>query len=123
MGLYKNQIFKYAKNTYGTLPEYLWQKDPQSAVLRHGDNLKWYALIMNIPKTRLGLDSGETADILDVKCDNIIIGSLLRNSGYFPAYHMNKQNWITVLLDGTVPFEEIRGLIDLSYELTKKKTK
>ena len=38
-----------------------------------------------------------------------------------PAWHMNKKHWISVILNGTVPFELISALIDNSYELTNKK--
>ena len=46
----------------------------------------------------------------------------------YPAYHMNKKSWITILLDGTVPFENIKQQIDESYAITasakeKKKIK
>ncbi len=72
-----------------------------------------------VEKNKLGIDSDDRVDILDVKCDPILIGSLIQNEGYFPAYHMNKTHWITILLDGSVPKEEIFNLIDLSYDLTK----
>jgi predicted DNA-binding protein (MmcQ/YjbR family) len=39
-------------------------------------------------------------------------------AGFLPAYHMNKEHWLTVLLDNTVPEKEIYELIDDSYELT-----
>ncbi len=44
---------------------------------------------------------------------------LREQSGYLPAYHMNKERWITIRLDGSVPEEEIKNLIDMSYHLTK----
>lgn len=116
----RNNIFNYVKETFGTSPEYLWQKTPDTAVLRHSENKKWYAIIMDIPKRKLGIDSDAIIDIINVKCDPVLIYSLLNNKGYFPAYHMNKTNWITVLLDGTVDLEKIISLINLSYELTLK---
>ena len=78
---------------------------------------------MNFPQKRLGLKSEENIDILDVKCDPILIGSLLGNKGYFPGYHMNKKTWITLLLDGSIPKDEVFNLIDFRYELTAKKKK
>lgn len=39
--------------------------------------------------------------------------------GFFPAYHMNKENWISILLDGTVSADEIKPLLELSYQLTR----
>ena len=63
-------------------------------------------------------------DILSVvnfKCDPILIGSLLDKEGYFPAYHMNKTSWITVALDGSVPDDEVKLLLDMSFEATASK--
>lgn len=120
---YRQDVFGYAKSKYGTEPEYLWERDPHSAVLRHKSNKKWYAIAMNVRKELLGVESDGNTDILNVKCDPILIGSLLHNDGYFPAYHMNKTHWITILLDGTVKKEEIFNLIDLSYDMTYKKKK
>ena len=38
-----------------------------------------------------------------------------------PGYHMNKKHWITVTLDGSVPANEIRRLIDNSFRLVVMK--
>jgi Uncharacterized protein conserved in bacteria len=113
-------IFKYAKESFDTEPEYLWKKFPQYAVLRHKNNAKWYAVIMDILKQKLGLQGQEKVEILVVKCDPIMIGSLLQNEGYLPAYHMNKERWITILLDGSVPKDSVFDLLSLSYDLTSK---
>ena len=120
---FRRVVFDYAKENYGTEPEYLWEKTPDSAVLRHSSNNKWYAAVLDVQKNKLGLEGNEVVDILDVKCDPMMIGSLTQKDGYFKAYHMNKEKWITVILDGTVPNEEIFALIDLSYELTDVKPK
>lgn len=34
-----------------------------------------------------------------------------------PGYHLNKKHWNTIILSGQLPWEEIRGLIDHSYQL------
>ena len=120
---FRRTVFDYAKETYGTEPEYLWEKFPESAVLRHDSNKKWYAAVLDVRRSKLGLEGDDVVDILDVKCEPMLIGSLVEKDGYFKAYHMNKEKWITVILDGTVPEEEIFGLIDLSYELTDIKRK
>ena len=54
-----------------------------------------------------------------MKCDPILAGSLRAQEGFHPAYHMNKEKWLTIRLDGSVPDVEIEKLIDLSYELTQ----
>ena len=60
--LTKEEIYCYVKKQYGTLPEHLWKKDPESAVLRH-QNGKWYAVIMNVKKNVLGLQETGNVDI------------------------------------------------------------
>lgn len=121
---YKNpltaEIIRHIKEFYGVQPDFLWEKSPENAALRHINSKKWFGVLMlDTPKKRLGIDDGKTVDIMVLKCDPILIGSLIAKSGYLPGYHMNKEHWITVLLDETVSAEEIFGLIDMSYEMTK----
>lgn len=112
----REEIFDYVKKQYGTLPEYLWRSSPDSAVLRH-KNGKWYAVIMNVEKSQLGLDGNGTVEIMDVKCDPGMTGIIIQAYGFLPGYHMNKQHWITILLDGTVGESKILDFLDLSYDL------
>mgnify|MGYP002554662185 CR=1 FL=1 len=67
--------------------------------------------------------ASEVVDILNVKCDPRMVGSLLGTTGFLPAYHMNKDKWISILLDGSVSKEEIFPLIDESYNLVMPKAK
>ncbi len=119
----KNDVFEYAHSKYGTEPEYLWENDPESAVLRHRENKKWYALIMNVPRKKLGLDEDGKTYILNLKTGSIMSGSLINQEGIFPGYHQNKANWISVLLDGSVDKDTIFPLIDLSFSITDKKSR
>lgn len=116
---YRNDILQYAFEQYQTTPDYPWKSAPNHAVLRHSDNKKWYGLIMNIPQNKIGLTGEEPIDILNIKCDPVFIGSLRMQKGFLPAYHMNKGNWITILLDNTVNKETIFSLLELSFNLTK----
>lgn len=113
-------LLQFAKEDYGTEPEYLWPKFPNYAVLRHRENKKWYAVLLDVPAKKLGLAGDDKIDILDIKCDPLLIGALQRNKGFLPAYHMNKENWITILLDGSVSKEEILSLLNSSYLMTGK---
>lgn len=117
------RLFGYAKEHYGVEPDHPFSTAPDYSVLRHHGTRKWFALVMHVPYSKLGLSGEERVDILNIKCDPILSGSLRMEKGYFPAYHMNHEGWLTILLDGTVPFEEIVPLLDLSYELTMKKPK
>lgn len=119
----RKTIFDYAHKTYNSTPEYLWRQYPNYAVLRHSDNNKWYAIIMNVSKDKLGLDSTEEVDIMDIKCEPGMIGSLRMAEGIFAGYHMNKGNWISVLLDGSINESMIYNLLDMSFLLTENKKK
>ncbi len=116
----RQEVFDYVKQKYNALPDYPWAD--QNAALRHRENKKWYALIMEVDREKLGLLDEGTVQILNVKCDPMLIGSLRMQEGFHPAYHMNKDKWISVRLDGSVPEDEIRSLIDGSYGLTAPKS-
>lgn len=117
----RKTVFDYANQTYGSTPEYLWAKYPEYAVLRHCDNNKWYAIIMNVSKDKIGLDGTEEVDIMDLKCEPEMIGSLRMTEGIFAGYHMNKGNWISVLLDDSMDETMIYSLLDMSFRLTGNK--
>lgn len=114
----RKELFEWAKETYGTEPDYPW--NDWNCVLRHKHNNKWYALVMEIEERKLGLDGNRVVDVLNVKCDPILSVFLWTQTGFFPAYHMNKDKWISIILDGTVSANEIKNLVALSYQLTEK---
>ncbi len=122
-GLNRQQIFDYAKEKYGAEPEYQWLSYPTYAVLRHRENEKWYAIVMDVTKNKLGLDGSEPVDVLNVKLEPMLVDFLRQTDGFVSAYHMNKTHWLGILLDGTVPDEQILDLLDQSYQLTAKKVR
>lgn len=114
------QTLRYIVETYGVEPEFLWARTPNCAAFRHRTNRKWFgALMMETPRQRLGLDGEGCVDILDVKCDPKLSGGLRDGRRYLPGYHMNKEHWLTIVLDSAADLDEICRLIDLSYALTK----
>ena len=117
----REELEAYILEQYSTEPDYPWTDMPRAAVFRHAGNRKWFALVMEVPRDKLGLSGTELLDIVNFKCDPILIASLRGEAGIFPAYHMNKASWITAALDGSVPAETIGLLLDVSYELTKPK--
>lgn len=115
----KEKLFTYISKKYYTAPEYPWARYPGYAVFRHSDNQKWFALIMDIPGTKLGLESKDIVDILNVKMrDPLLVDFLVQQKGFFRGYHISKGNWISILLDGTVAFKEICEWLDESYIAT-----
>lgn len=119
----RNEIFEYVKKQYGTEPEYLWADSPNYAVLRHTDNQKWYAIIMDVSAGRLGLEGDGMMDIIDVKCQPDVVAILRQVKGFLPGYHMNKKHWITIPLNGSVPDSQILDYLDWSFDLTDTKEK
>lgn len=115
----REEIFKYVKEKYNTTPEYPWDNFPDYAVLRHDNNEKWYGLIMDVEENKLRLDGEEKIEILDLKCSPKLVGSLQKEDGFLPAYHMNKEHWITIILN-TQEKKKILELLDESYKLTKE---
>ena len=111
----RERITRYTLDTYSTEAEYLWADSPDSAVFRHPVSKKWFVILMTVLPGRLGLPGGEPVDIMNVKCGAIMAGSLLSAEGFLPAYHMNKNHWISILLDGSLPDGQIYPLLELSY--------
>lgn len=113
------KVIEYAREKYGGELEFLWERYPDAAVLRRKDNKKWYALFMTIPKSKLGLDGGELVEIIDLRFNTDELAKKVDGERYFFGYHMNKKHWITILLDGSVPAEEILSFLDVSYKFAK----
>ena len=120
----RRKIIDYIKKKYKAEPEHLWRSYPDYIVFRHSDNNKWFGIIMDVSRDKLGLDGDDRVDIIDVKVgDPFLRDMLIQQPGYLPAYHMNKGNWITVLLDGTVSFEDVCGMVDEGFMVTASKAK
>ena len=119
----KQQLFEYCLNTYGTSPDYPFDEDFETAVLRHTDNRKWYAIVMRVSRRKFGLDGDEVIDVVNLKLPVEMFGSFGAADGVYPAYHMNKLHWISVLLPDA-PNDILQFLVNVSFEATKiKKTK
>ena len=118
-----NLIIAQIRDEYGAEPEFLWpERYPTYCIFRHGNNKKWFALVGDVSGKSLGMDSDKKVDIINLKFDNGQALDFAENTpGVFPAYHMNKQHWISVLLDGTVALPEILDLIDISFRTTASK--
>ena len=113
-------LIEYVRNTYGDELEFLWQKFPDYAVWRRKDNKKWYAVILTIPKNKLGLKSNELVEIIDLRIEPDKMKEILQNEHYYPGWHMNKKSWYTIILDDGIPDDEICRQLDESYHLAKK---
>ncbi len=98
-------------------PEFLWEKFPNFAVFRRADNRKWYAVIMNVPKNKLGLDGTQELEILNVRVEPEDLDEIFDGEKYFRGWHMNKKSWMTVRLDDTLTDKEIFSWLAQSFRL------
>ena len=113
------RIMVQVQEKYGNQLEYLWEKSPDTAVLRHEGNKKWYAVLMRIPWDKLEKGREGLVEAVNLKHDQVV--DLLSKKGIYPAFHMNKRYWISVALDDTLSDEEVLKLIERSWNLTSKK--
>ncbi len=114
------RIIEYVDNTYNDNLEFLWEKFSENAIWRRKDNQKWYGVLLIISKRKLGFDSDEKVEIIDVRADPEKISEMVDDKTIFKGYHMNKKHWITIILDNEFNDEFIYELIDKSYELALK---
>ena len=103
---------------YGDAPEFPWKKYDDYGVFRNPDSRKWYALIMNIDKSRLDKKLSGDIEIVNLKLDADKIPELLKLAGFYPAYHMNKKSWITITLDDSVSDDVLLELVAESHDFT-----
>ena len=114
----KEELIRTVAERFSTEPEYPWADE--NFIFRHASNRKWFAVAMRVKYRRLGLEREGAADIVDVKCGPLLMDAYRRQPGILPGYHMNKDHWITILLDGSADDALIRELFELSYDLTKR---
>ena len=113
------RIMALVQEKYGNQLEYLWEKSPDTAVLRHEDNQKWYAILMRIPWDRLDKGREGLVEAVNLKHDQV--ADLLSQMGIYPAFHMNKRYWISLPFDDTLTDEKVLELFERSWFLTSKK--
>ena len=114
------KLLNFAYTFYGDQLEFLWENFSNNAILRRKDTGKWYAHFAIISKNKLGLNSEEKIEMVNLRADPKEIETLIDNITYFKAYHMNKKNWITIILDGKEKTEKLVKMIQKSFELATK---
>lgn len=119
IGAQANRIAAQIALKYGNKPDFPWKKDDESGVFRNPDNNKWYALIMNIDKSKIMPNQSGDIEVMNIKLEPEEILQLHnKQAGFYPAYHMNKKSWITVVLDETLDDATIWKYLDKSHEFT-----
>ena len=118
----KQEFFELCSSSYLTQPDYPFDDWMESAVFRHADNKKWFAIVLSVSRRKFGLDSDEIIDVVNLKLPTEMFGSFDVVDGVYPAYHMNKLHWISVLLPDA-PDDVVQFLTNASFEATKNRSK
>ncbi|MBR4578602.1 MAG: MmcQ/YjbR family DNA-binding protein [Oscillospiraceae bacterium] len=116
----RDDLIQYGAYRYSVGAEYPW--NDENFIFRHANNRKWFAVAMRVAYRKLGIDRDGLVDIVDVKCGPLLMGAYRGQSGILPGYHMNKEHWLTILLDGTAGDDLIKELLEISFDLTGRKT-
>ena len=116
----RQAFLDYCLDTYGTAADYPFDEDFETAVLRHTGSRKWYAIIMRVSRRKFGIDSDEMVDVVNLKLPLEMFGSFGAADGVYPAYHMNKLHWISVLLPDAAD-DLVEFLVNASHEATREK--
>ena len=122
-GMDRQKLKTFILETYPASADRPWLQYPNYEVFHHSSNQKWFAVIMDLPKSKLGLQGGGADRRCQLEMRSILAGSLLMENGFFPAYHMRKDSWITAALDGSVADDKIKMLLDVSYQATAPKVR
>ena len=115
----KDDYIAWIKTQFGAEPDFPWPDTPDYCVFRC-PNEKWFALVMKIKYRQLGLTGDEEVWVVNMKANQDEIPALIDKKSIFPAWHMNKKHWITVLLTAATDFEKLCELTQKSYELVYK---
>ena len=115
------RICAFLYETYGDTPEFLWPSIPSYAAFRLKGTKKWYAVMGAVPRNKVDPASGDAAsvEVVNVKADGGKISGILAK-GYYPAFHMNKKCWVSIILDDTLSDGEIHERIADSRERVKE---
>lgn len=116
----KLRLMEYCKRQFGTEPEAPWEDSPDAYTFKTAKRNKWYALFMTIPYKCLGLAAKGTLDVVNIKLPPEKVLELIDRVHFYPAYHMNKKHWITIVLDKEVDEPLVQQLLEESYGLVEK---
>lgn len=116
----KDDYIAWIKSKFGVAPDFPWSDSPDYAVFRC-PNEKWFALVMKIKYRQIGLSSEEDVWVVNMKAEQNEIPTLVDKKSIFPAWHMNKKYWITVLLTAATDFEKLCELTEKSFQMVNSK--
>ena len=118
----RDKVISLFREKYGIEGEMPFSDDDTSIVFRSLKNKKWIGIMMNIPSSRLNIPGEENVDVINLKHSQSKIPSLIDNRFIFPAWHMNKKTWITVLLSPDLDWDFFSSLLEESRRLVEERT-
>ena len=116
----KLRLMEYCERKFGTEPEAPWEDSPDAYTFKTAKRNKWYALFMTIPYKSLELVAKGTLDVVNIKLPPEKVLDLIDRVHFYPAYHMNKKHWITIVLNKEVDEPLVQQLLEESYGLVEK---
>ena len=116
----KDDYITWIKTQFGAEPDYPWPDDAPWSFVFRCPNEKWFALVMRIKYRQLGLTGDEEVWVVNMKASQDEIPNLIDKKSIFPAWHMNKKHWITVLLTAATDFGRLCDLTKKSWEMVSK---
>ncbi|MGL4798821.1 MAG: MmcQ/YjbR family DNA-binding protein [Cellulosilyticaceae bacterium] len=112
-------IIDFCKETYNDELEFLWIKSPDNAVWRRKDSQKWYGVLLTLSGKKIGLETDEVVEIIDLRMNPTEAEMILAQKDYYPGWHMNKKSWYTLVLNESISDNELENRIRQSYELAR----
>ena len=124
MATIREQLDAHVKEKYGVDPELLPFSKEDYGVYRHPDTGRWFAVFIVKERAAFGLAGEGPVEVVCMKLkDPLLADFLMQQPGYLRGYPSSKWNWVTAVLDGTVPLEDICRWLDDSFQATKTKSK
>ncbi len=116
-----NRICDLIFERYAEEPRFEWEGDEDNAVFKNHRNEKWYGIIISVLWDRLVPGKEGKTEVINVKLDPEEIPSIVGTKGIFSAFHMNKQHWVSIVLDGTLSDDEVMSFVSKSYDIVDQR--
>lgn len=117
-GELRHRLLDFVARTYGDVPERPMKGHSGHSVLEHADNGRAFALLADVGAESLGLDGPGTIGVVTVKVgDSFLAESLAQREGFYRRGSL-RPGWVSISLDGNVPFDEVCSWLHESYLAT-----
>lgn len=116
---YRERVFDFVRAELNTKLETPWDKHPEFYVMKTANRQKWYGLMMRISYQLLDPQQSGIVDVLNLKAPPLKIVDLIDYQTFYPAYHMNKKHWVSVVVDEKINLKQLQALIRQSYQLVE----